>query len=64
MHKFGRVASKTERLFRYDGPVIWGISNGGVTPEIQVYKGFRVLFLWFECNARLVGLARQLPQRH
>jgi len=35
MHKFGRVASKTERLFRYDGPVIWGISNGGVTPEIQ-----------------------------
>jgi hypothetical protein len=28
MHKFGRVASKTERLFRYDGPVIWGIRRG------------------------------------
>jgi len=39
MHKFGRVASKTERLFRYDGPTIWGISNGGVTPEIQVKRG-------------------------
>jgi hypothetical protein len=27
MHKFGRVASKTERLFRYDGPTIWGIRH-------------------------------------
>ncbi len=63
MHKFGRVASKTERLFRYDGPTIWGIRR---VLAVMVCKRFQristSLLQQRRCDARDSEFARQLSQ--
>ena len=63
MHKFGRVASKTERLFRYDGPTIWGIRR---VLTVMVCKRFQKISTFLlqqrRRDTRDSEFARQLSQ--